>query len=473
MSRGVRILILMGALAILVGVYFIAQYRPFAPEPESVASAEDDTIRLVDQDPDEIQRVELENKNGGLVLTRKTGEPAAEELPWETDYPHTVNLRQTEINSVLHTMARLSAEKLIAEDPEDPSIYGLDEPAAVARAVFEGGRRVEFRLGDTTPTGTGYYMQLAGDPAVYMIRRYRGNHFLYTVHDLRDMRLPSIDPEKLTYLYIDGETTIEALPNDPDEERLGLFSSYSLHQPYQIPRPVDSEKFGNLTQQLASFRMEEVVTDAPADLSDYGLDPPRAEVLARDEDGNEVHFLIGSDTGEAMVYVKQAGEPTVFTLRRDTVEFITTDPFAITDKFALIINIDYVDRLVIDAGGERYEAVLERTTVEGQDEDDVNFTLNGNPIEDEAFRKFYQTAIGLLADARNPDPKPSDPEVTLTYYLNREDVKQASIQLVPFDRDFYAVYRDGVSEFLVSRRQVAKMLQSAQALLSSDDGDGT
>ena len=77
--------------------------------------------------------------------------------------------------------------------------------------------------------------------------------------------------------------------------------------------------------------------------------------------------------------------------------------------------------------------------------------------------------IGLLADAENPSPEPLvQPDVTVEFQLNdKVEVSGARLDLVQVDKNFYAAYRDGITEFLVSDYQVEGMFESAEALLEA------
>jgi hypothetical protein len=64
-----------------------------------------------------------------------------------------------------------------------------------------------------------------------------------------------------------------------------------------VAAKADSEEVGLLLQNLATMRFERVVAQASkAKLSDFGLDPPKAEVRFRTKEGAERSLAFGSDT---------------------------------------------------------------------------------------------------------------------------------------------------------------------------------
>ncbi|HEY8463698.1 MAG TPA: hypothetical protein VIM29_06735, partial [Bacillota bacterium] len=69
-------------------------------------------------------------------------------------------------------------------------------------------------------------------------------------------------------------------------------------------------------------------------------------------------------------------------------------------------------------------------------------------------------------EAENPDPimAPAAPEVKITFYLNSGPVREHHFSFVSFNPDFYAIFRNRRSEFLISKDQVQVMLQELETL---------
>ena len=69
-------------------------------------------------------------------------------------------------------------------------------------------------------------------------------------------------------------------------------------------------------------------------------------------------------------------------------------------------------------------------------------------------------------DAENPNPSPiSEPTVTVIYELNEGLVDSVRVDFVKVDRDFYAVYFQGLTEFLLSGYQIDAMFDGLEELL--------
>ena len=55
------------------------------------------------------------------------------------------------------------------EKPTDLGQFGLQPPKATAIGLWSDGTARTLLLGDKTPSGSGYYVQVKGDPKVYTV----------------------------------------------------------------------------------------------------------------------------------------------------------------------------------------------------------------------------------------------------------------------------------------------------------------
>ena len=366
-----------------------------------------------------------------------------------------IQLDQRQIMNLSFSLAGILIDSVIDEDPEDISIFGLDDPSAWAIVYDIDGNRAEYIRGDLTPSRTSFYAMEKGDPRVFTISTFSGDNFLF---DLDRIRLRTYFP------VMDFETTASFRLEPPDERpieiglRTGIaplhlttsFTSFFMHSPYALMRGVDSEAFNdNILGPLSMINMEGFVDDNPSSLVPYGLDRP-TRLQVQSTFGESLELLVGN-WRQGTHFAMLPGENRVLAVSGlDSIMQIR--PFTLVEKFALLVNIDYVERINIT--GERGLLTAE---VQGQ-RDDAIFFLNGRRAEDRPFRQWYQTVIGLLFDAEYPGPVQTqdtgEGSITIEYELNLFPGARASITLIPYNRDFYALSQEGSIEFLISRNQV-------------------
>jgi hypothetical protein len=453
----------------LLGTYLVLKNRK---SQSAAPAAESDALQISKLDKEQIQRVVLKSPTEGTTL-----ELQKEEQGWAVvGYPYPVKLSETDVDDLLYTFASLYGETLVEENPKDLGMYGLDPPVTTGTAYLSDGSSVTLLLGNKTPAGNTYYLLRQGDTKVYAVWMNHGTHLHYTVSDLRDKTLPPIDLQGITYFRLSrpGEKTIEIQTGTPSgRQGMYVFGTLYVSQPYRQPRATDSESYSKLLQGLTLDKVDAFVDDSPTDLAAYGLKPPQAELSLRDGE-HSLHLLIGKKANDTLVYVKLGDSPAVMTMESYKLEtLLSADAFALADKFAFIVNIDTVKRILLQAPGANFDITLSKRTEkkEGQEDQEVLVAkVNGQEVPEDSFRKFYQSILGLFVDAPLDRAVSGDPEVRISYFVEHEGKQEVvMLDFIPYDRDFYALSRDGVTEFVLSRAQVQKMLGDMQKLLSGQE----
>jgi hypothetical protein len=305
---------------------------------------------------------------------------------------------------------------------------------------------------------------------VFSVSGYHGTNFKVETADLRDRDIKSpVDLDKLIYLKISADETVEVVPVEEDDPKIGLgFSRLKLVQPFLVPRGINTQYFTDLVQRFPNyFRIQEFIDDDSEDLSQYGLGDPRAELEIKDSDGNEFHLLIGDMKDENTVFVKTADKSGVFTINSYEVDFLDVKPFSFVERNSLLINIRFVEEISARTPTWDFNAEIKR---EGEGEDaEETFYVNGNAFPDKPFRKIYQHLIGISLEGVAPDPVAyGEPFLTINYKLNLEDAENVKVEFIPYNQDFYAFYHEGVGEFLVSKLQVQEHVDSIQQIIQEN-----
>ena len=468
-KRTVAMIVTLGVLVALAGVYAWLRLKPAPAAPAYEEGAKKELSKL---DAEKLVKLVLSDRpEGTLTLLKRDG-------GWVLDPASPVKLDTTSVDDLVYSFTALFAERTIEEQPADLAPYGLVPPRAVARAYLDDGTVKTIRLGDATPTGNTYYLQIEGDPAVYSVWMNHGQHFHWKVADLRSKSLlTTIKPEEVSYYKarLRSGQTIEIVEKTPDESKqfqLG-FGKYLMVKPYPAPRGVDGEKFDPMLQGPSSIDVAEFVDDSPADLARYGLEKPWGELLVRDKAGT-LHLLFGADRGTDRVCFQVAGERAVYAVDKYKLDFLGTKPFDIVDKFLFIPSIDHLERLDVTVGGKTHSFTLSRATTKAteegaEDEVVVTYTGDGKDLAEDSFKKFYQSVIALSAEGEAPRAVPDAPVVSIRYRLNTGTKTDVRVDLAPYDKIFYASFVDGVGGFALTKVQVDAMVAKMEALLRGEE----
>jgi len=461
MSKKIKTLIIaLGVLALLGGTYFWSITR----NNRKVDYAQPEyTPRVIlgNLESNNLVKMEL----NGLVLEKNDNAWELVSLDGKSP-PKGIELDQWQIQLLTYGFASLWTEQVIDESPSDLSQYGLDNSSCLTFVTDSEGKKAEYILGDATPSRLSYYVMEAGDPRVYTIPDYIAEYMRFTLDNIRERFLfPAFEFTDLVQFRLESRLAKIEINNKIPALRPDLTSIFSTHMvtsPYIRPRGANSDTLGKLVEPFKDLLIVDFIDDAPVSLKPYGLDDPVRIFLETTEES--IDLLIGNEI-DGKRYAKLAGAPGVFTL--DGMEsVVNAKPIDLIDRFAFIVNIDWVDHFSISGGEKSLSADLRK---EG---DESVFSLNGRKANTGSFRTFYQTVIGLLVDAEYPGPvQQSDNSGVLSfeYRLNNPPGEKVNFSLIPYNRDFYALRQDGVTEFLISRSQVRRIYDTADTLIYDDN----
>ena len=458
MSRKNKTLIIaLAFLVLLVGGYYGSTVWK-KKKAESATSPYTPPVKLGNLESSDLVGIE----SGGLVLEKKDGAWVLTLLNGNAP-PAGIVLDQNQINSITYYIAGLWIERVIDEEPADLSVYGLGDPVARAVVTDSGGKKAVYLLGDATPSQTSYYVMEEGDKKVCSVSSYYAEYLQLQLDKIRvKLLFPEFEfPEIVRFKLEGGDTKLE-ISKKPDAVQPYLATSFSTHlitTPYLIARGADGESLNNLVNPFRNLAIADFIDDNPSSLAPYGLDKPVRIYLETTD--SSIDLLVGNRIDDKY-YAKLAGAPGVFTLVfLDAV--LNVKPFSLLEKFALLINIDMVDQLTVTGGVRDL-----RADFKGKGDDAV-FYLNGKKADTKTFKTWYQAVIGLIFDAELPrdaaPPQRGGPgEIFVEYQLNTAPGARASLSLIPYNRDFYVLLQEGYMEFLISRKEVNRIWETADTM---------
>ncbi len=485
--NAVTLLSLLLLLAALIGVYYWYGGKQAVTED---TGEDTDTIDLGKIDKEQLSSLHYVYDDADLTLV-KDGDV------WKSQAEPDRPIDQDHVSSMIGMIDDLSATRLITEAPENLADYGLDQPTSYLQGKLNDGTTVTLQVGDKVSTGDGFYALVNEDKKVYLIESFIGNGLQYT--NLEMTAVPetlSIEAANINHISIDkrdGED-FELLYDDSghrfDNSGSKLNSWYIL-KPYKEGYTADSSKVSTLQSNYTSFDYISCVDYSGTDLGKYGLDTPMAAIgldytVSRTEKldtpekdpatGNEITektvydpkeytLLIGNTDAQEDYYVKIDGSSAVYTMDADAInKMLTVDPFSIINPFVNIPNIDNVDKIDAGINGTTYTMTLQRTTSKndkGEDEIKTAYTYNGSNVEEDVFKKLYQTIISVKFDAQIKEKVSTpqvDPYLTLTYYLNDNTTVTASY--LPYNDSFYIIDTNGETRFFADKRLVEDIVKA-------------
>ena len=166
---------------------------------------------------------------------------------------------------------------------------------------------------------------------------------------------------------IDGETREKVFSLETEkvnEVRVTYVGDSSLLKKdaagWKMVEPVqtdaDPAEAASLAQALANIEMTRPVDDNPADLKEFGLDPPAISVEFKAEGNVSGSLKLGGMTATAGdMYAQKGGEKRVFLVSGFQETNFNRTPFDLRDKKILKFERDKADHLALARGGETLE----------------------------------------------------------------------------------------------------------------------
>jgi hypothetical protein len=234
------LLIAVVLLAVLSGLVWWSNKKQAATKP-----APDTSTKILSIPDDQFQDIRIK------TLANLTIDLSRQDNKWTMTQPKPLAADQDAVSSMISTLSSLNADKTVEDKAADLHPYGLDIPTLEVTITKKDGKTAELLIGNATLDSAGYYAKLASDSHVYTIASFAKTNLDKTPEFLRDKRLLTFDPDKLTRVELQSKgQTVEFGKNGQNE--------------WQIvkPRPLraDSSQVSGLVDKLRDAKLDNTET---------------------------------------------------------------------------------------------------------------------------------------------------------------------------------------------------------------------
>jgi hypothetical protein len=313
------------ALALLIGLVAWWDYKKGVPADQ----ARQRRARLLDLKPDEVTRLEILSGEQTIVLEKADDR-------WFMRQPLAVRADAGAVRSILSELEfaprrRTLTEKDLADLPL--AELGLD-PAPLRATIEARGKPIRLLIGAETPARDGIYVRLDDRNDVVITATSLRERLDRRIDDLRDRDVLDISVAAVTRVEIKSDERVIELVRAPGIT--GFDAPWTITRP--LNAPADAQKANELVRNLSYLRVQQFVSENPADIHTHHLDDPQTEITVwtgAAETGKTLLLSAPSDPDLTVVYAKLKGADSIFTL-----------PAHETAKFAFSVN-DLRDRRVL------------------------------------------------------------------------------------------------------------------------------
>ena len=241
--RGLLVAVVLLA-ALGVGLYFSNRQKA-AEASKPPADAPPKILALTDAD---ITKVELKKKGSDeTVLQKANGK-------WQLTAPKPYAADQDTANQLVSSAANVTSDRVVEDKATNLAAYGLNSPSLEVDITGKGGKISRLKFGDDTPTNSGAYAMLDGDPRVFTVASFAKTGVDKSVNDLRDKRLLTFDQDKLSRVELIAKKQDIEFGRDKDQ--------------WQIVKPkplrADGLQVDEMLRKLKDAKMDLTLSDEDA-----------------------------------------------------------------------------------------------------------------------------------------------------------------------------------------------------------------
>ncbi len=483
MKKNIKIIIIcLIAVLVLGGAAAVLLLTAPEKEEETDTGDEETSHLMYDKNPSDISEITIENEHGTYKIQR-VGE--GDDIKWAIEGVSGLPISSESLGNVIENAATLTAQQTVVEAPEDISIYGLDAPSAKVTTVFtdSSGTTNTLILGNEVPDGINRYFMLEGDDTVYTARKSDMQYFLNDKYDLVNKVIykaktaadendttdyTRINKMTISRKDLDYDVVIEYdIRQEDDSIMTGNSTQYVMTSP--AFRDLNPETSSEITSGIFGFTATDlgILNPTEEDAVKCGLADPEAIVKTEINGGDTLNFYIGDvcydDDGSKLGrYVIADGINVIYVIDEASLPWLTFEPIRIVTT---MFTGNYVFDL--DSMNIKGENIDMNFTMTGSSDKDFEVKLNGNVVDKDKFKSFYQFILRAPSDDFCFEE--TDAEPVLTLEINTKNGGGDVIEFIPLENRKSLVKLNGKAAYTCATAYVDRLIENIDLYLNGED----
>ena len=299
--------------------------------------------------PAAIERLDIRGPAGYIQLAR---DPQG---IWRIFQPFTSRVDPASVSALVETLLSCSVIHFVQDAVSDLAPYGLDSQSAVTAVLNtdSGDGSQMLSLGDPLPNDpTLVYARLQAENSIYAVPIAVRQALLVRPEDLRDRRLPGIDPEAIQSIRIEEAESVLEFSRDPNDV-------WQLVTP--IRAPADPEAIHTLIRSWSDVRLS--TWDTPPSTSSPPTSTRTIRIDLRNPESSPLVFHLSpnpQNPGTVCISIEGDSSPSLTTTAL-LMNFIL-DPVAYRSREILYIPASDISSLRIDTSTQSRRLVRDPST---------------------------------------------------------------------------------------------------------------
>lgn len=454
------------ALVIISAIVLVFSLGLLVKMPVKTSSTSNLALTVNTEVSDDITYIHVTNQSGDYEVNVNRGSCNIEDLQNIPTVPQ-------KFNDLLISSSQIRALQLVNEETYDLDSYGLKNPKTTTQIKYKDGTQTTLNIGDDAPMSAGVYVNLANTSRVYLfskesVEAFENSKFDYVSKDIVPKTGSSGNTMNISKVTLTGG-------DRPNDLVISVGTDSENTTNYQIKSKgitADGEKTISLAiiNELKNLSAEsvEVINPTEDTIKNYGLKTPYASaILALDEKATNV--LVSPVNPDGYMYIMNKSIPVIYKISRDKQDWVNIKFEDMASKTIINDPITSLKTLEIktDANTD-YVFNITSSSQSGNISID-SVTLNGNVINTEYFKNFYQNLISCRVDTFVSETQPTQDVPILSYkFTYTESEKQLkTLDYFSYLNESSLVFKDGLCNSTVNLSYVNMIKDNLQKLLNN------
>lgn len=461
MKRGARLAVLLVALLVLVGAWYLAETLSDRQQAEIAEDAHEHTD-ISTGPAEELTALAWDYFGDAVSLTRKDGK-------WINANDGACPIDQTAVAPLAEAAASAQAETVIT-GVTDFDQYGLADPAFTIVAATADQVNT-YDVGNPSPNGA-YYVRLNGEDTVYVEGTMLAQTFQTGIDSLLSLETPPKDIAAVTGLAVESGAGVYELRCLTDAEDVWYTDAspwFLMDENSQPVMPLDTEQTAALYGLATDIQLTDCEDWNVKDLSDYGLDEPQGTVLVgyESEDGAQESFTLqfGAYDG-ADVYVRLGGSKMVYRVAGTVLDGLMYPDFGAMEPLApCALDWDRLRSMALELDGDGYEIIRSVSTPTEDEEPEDIYTLGDRSLDPTRVAAWLRQVYEMSADSRTDVTEGRGELFSMTFRQDNELWPEVTVRFMAYDSVHYLCAVNEQEYYLVSRTEADSVKEKALEFL--------
>lgn len=484
MSKSTRTVIISAASLVVLGAVLAILLIFLPSEDDGGTSSRNEalTVNVTDKNRENVEAVHVINEHGSFLFTRSEQTTDGKtEFFWSSGEMLGAERDDKLINALIGGLSGLSRQPLIEQNADNLEKYGLENPLATAKIVFDDETEIELYFGVNNPSDTSVYFR-AGDRNVMTADKEAVCGVFSDIRDFVQLTLTESLSETTVESVVverkDLENAVEIrymsdILND-DDFVSATSNTHRFVSPFTAE--VDSSAGSALYNDLCSLRMSRCVflEQSEENMELCGLNDPYA-VVSFTLGTNEYKLLIGNEIRNELegglseitgYYAVLEGTAGIFELDKERAVWRTFVPERLISRRPLSPYIYYVKSIEIKTA----DGVFEFTV----DDEEKRFYYGEKELDTAAFRSYYQQLIGTYGEEYFNEQASGDTIFSVRFvyadaYAEKYGCTENTVEFCRLDERKNIAVIDGTPIFKVSAIYAERLSENVIRLINGED----